>query len=207
MTYPVFLKLDGKRCVVVGAGAVAERKVASLLKAGARVKVVGSGATDGIKELGHVGRIEWLDRDFEPNDLDGAFLVIAATDDVAVNEAAHAGAKAGGALVNVVDRPALCDFFVPAVVERGQLQVAVSTGGESPALARRLKERFETELGPEYADYLRVVGDYRRRVRSKVGDVEKRRQAYERLFASDLLEKIKQGSKVDIDELVNRFAV
>jgi len=159
-----------------------------------------------ISSLAGSGRLTWVKRDFAPEDLEGAFLVIAATDDPEANRRAGAEAGRRGALVNVVDQPGLCDFFVPAVVRRGRLQVAVSTGGASPALAHRLRRRFEAELGPEYADYVEIVSDFRARLKARVDDAGARRRAFERLFASDLLDQIKDGAKIDIDGLVSKHA-
>ena len=204
--YPLFLDLTNRHCVVVGAGAVAERKIGPLLEAGADIRAIGPIATAGLKQLGKSGRIDLAERAFIPGDLDGAFLVIAATADRRVNELVSREAVRREALVNVVDSPELCNFFVPAVVERGRLQVAISTGGASPALAAKLRARFERELGPEYADYVEVINDFRRRIIKKVADPAGRKQAYERLFASDLLEQVKQGAKIDIETLVSKHA-
>lgn len=202
----MFLKLDNKRCVVVGAGAVAERKINALLDAGADILAIAETATAGIRRLAEAGAIGWSKRDFRPGDLDGAFLVIAATDDRAVNEMVSRQADGLGALVNVADAPDLCNFWLPAVVERGRLKIAISTGGASPALAAKLRARFERELGPEYADYLEVINDFRRRVIKQVPDPDGRKRAYERLFASDLLDQLKQGAKIDIETLVSKHA-
>jgi precorrin-2 dehydrogenase/sirohydrochlorin ferrochelatase len=109
-------------------------------------------------------------------------------------------------LVNVVDRPELCDFFVPAAISRGRLQIAVSTGGVSPALARRLREQLEETFGPEYGDYLELVGDFRRRVRKSVADTRTRDLAYSRLFDSDTLDRIRRGERVDVEKLVAEYA-
>jgi len=206
VTYPVFLKLSGKRCVVVGAGEVAMRKITALLNAGANILAVGPTATAAIRQLAESGKIAWSERDFIPGDLDSAFLVIAATDDRRTNELVYREADRRGTLVNVVDSPELCNFFVPAVVDRGRLKVAVSTGGASPALAAKLRARFERELGPEYADYVEVIDDFRRRIMNKVADPAGRKRAYERLFASDLLEQVRRGAKIDVETLVSKHA-
>lgn len=204
--YPIFMDLKNKLCVVVGAGEVAGRKITALLKAGASVRVIGRRATDWIKQSALADQLEWIDRDFKPTDVNDAILVIAATDDLEINTRVYSEAEKQGILVNVVDQPDLCSFLVPSVVARGRLQVAISTGGSSPALARHLRERFEVEIGPEYADYLEVVRLFRRRVQDKITDAAGRKQAYKRLFASDLLDKVKQGSSVDVESLVNKYA-
>ncbi|MDP1808972.1 MAG: bifunctional precorrin-2 dehydrogenase/sirohydrochlorin ferrochelatase [Actinomycetota bacterium] len=204
--YPIFLDLTNRKCIVVGAGEVAERKINALLNAGADILVIGPTATAAIRQLAESGKVARSERDFIPGDLDGAFLVIAATDDRRTNELVYREAGRRGTLVNVVDAPELCNFFVPAVVERGRLKVAISTGGASPALAAKLRARFERELGPEYADYVEVIDDFRRRVIKRVADPAERKRAYERLFASDLLDQVKRGAKIDIETLVSKHA-
>lgn len=203
--YPIFLNLEGKTCLVVGGGRVARRKTAALLEAGARVKVVAPDISESLTELAENGQVELAKRPFAAGDMDGAVLVIAATDDGELNQSLRAEAMKQGALINVVDEPELCDFFVPAVVNRGSLQIAVSTGGVSPGLARALRRRLEGEFGPEYADYLNVIGDFRRRVRDFVADPEARKRAYERLFESDVLDRIRNGERIDIESLVGEY--
>src|SRR5437660_9638387 len=158
----MFLKLEGQRCLVVGAGDVAESKIAGLLEAAAKVRVVAPEATPQVQSWAATGQIEWLARPCEPSDLDGMFLVIAATFSPELHEQIHAEARRRGVLCNVVDVPELCDFYYPAVVRRGALQIAVSTGGESPALAQRLRKKLEKEFRPEYAAWLKELGESRR---------------------------------------------
>ncbi len=200
--YPIFLKLAGKLCLVIGAGTVAERKVATLLETGATVKIVAPTATATLADLAAAGRVSWLRRTWQPEDFSGALLAVAATDDDKINEDIRGEAVARGVLINVVDRPELCDFDVPAVVSRGRLQVAISTDGVSPAFARRLREQLETDFGPEYGEYLEVFGDFRRRVRATIPDTQMRDRAYDRLFGSDVLDRIREGHKIDVEKLV-----
>lgn len=207
MPYPVFLKLSGKQCIVVGAGKVAERKVNALLDADADILVIAPSATGHIEKMAESGRIVWSKRAYVSGDLDSAFLVIAATNHRQTNSRIWREATRREILVNVVDTPEMCNFFVPAVVDRGRLKVAVSTSGASPALAAKLRARFENELEPEYADYIEIVADFRNRVINKISDPAGRKQAYERLFASDLLEQLKNGIKIDVDGLVKKYAV
>ena len=141
--YPVYLDLQGKRCVVIGAGAVAARKVRQLLAAGANVTLVSPQATKALRQLAQEEELTWLPRPYQPGDLAGMFLAIAATGDEAVDRQVRQEAAGEKALLNVVDAPALCDFIAPAVVERGPVSVAISTSGVSPALARRLRELME----------------------------------------------------------------
>ena len=141
--YPVYLDLQGKGCIVIGAGVVAERKARQLLAAGASVTLVSPQATKALRQQAQEGRLTWLPRPYRQGDLAGMFLAIAATDDEAVNRQVHHEAAQEKVLLNVTDVPTLCDFIAPAVVERGPVTVAISTSGVSPALARRLRELME----------------------------------------------------------------
>ncbi|MBI2868661.1 MAG: bifunctional precorrin-2 dehydrogenase/sirohydrochlorin ferrochelatase [Chloroflexi bacterium] len=167
MYYPVFLNLKDQRCVVVGGGEVAGRKVAALLDCAAAVTVVSDRLCDGLERLAGSGAITAVRRPYRTGDLAGARLVVAATDDRAANLRAAEDARAVGALVNVVDDPADSDFIAPSCLRRGPVTVAVSTGGLSPALARRIRERLETEVGEEYAALARLVGEARARLKDE----------------------------------------
>jgi precorrin-2 dehydrogenase/sirohydrochlorin ferrochelatase len=156
-TYPLFALIEDRACLVVGGGAVGERKVRDLLVAGARVTVVSRELTPGLAELATQGRLHFIQGDFTPQHLDGMILVVGATDDMEVNRQVSAAAQARGLLVNIVDAPELCTFIVPAQVRRGLLTIAVSTGGASPALARKVREELEELFGPDYGRYLRVL--------------------------------------------------
>jgi precorrin-2 dehydrogenase/sirohydrochlorin ferrochelatase len=152
-TYPInVIGLERRHSVVIGGGNVAARKVAGLLEAGARVTVISPALAPELETLAEAGRVVFIGRDYCTGDLAGAFLAIAATDEPAVNQAVWQEAEQLGCLVNVVDDPAHSNFIVPAVVRRGDVSVAVSTGGASPALARHLRERLETLVGPEYGE-------------------------------------------------------
>lgn len=163
--YPVFLKLDGREAVIIGGGEVAERKVALLLACGARVTIVSPEVTGAIQRWAQEGRIRLEQRLYRPGDLTPAYLAIAATDDNRVNQAVMEEARSRGVLLNVVDDAEKCDFIAPAVVQRGDLVVAVSTGGKSPAMARRMREELEQLLTPEYGDLLEVLAQVRSQVR------------------------------------------
>ena len=160
----MFLKLEGRRCLVVGAGEVAESKIAGLLDAAARVRVVAPEATSQIESWAKSGQIEWLARSCEPSDLDGMFLVVAATGSHELHENIHGEAHRRGVLCNVVDVPELCDFYYPAVAKRGALQIALSTSGQSPALAQRLRKELEEQFGPEYEAWLQQLGEEREKL-------------------------------------------
>ena len=162
--FPLFLKLKGRKCLVVGAGAIGQSKIASLLDAGAGVQVVAPSATAKIQGWARKGQIRWRKREFHDADLANCFLVVAATSSSKLHKKIFRLAKRRGVLCNVVDVPKLCDFYYPAVVRRGSLQVAVSTGGESPALAQRLRKELEAQFGPEYGDWVAELGKVRQRI-------------------------------------------
>ncbi len=159
--YPAFLDLDGRRCVVVGGGIVALRKVEMLNDAGARIRVVAPQLCEGLETMRSSGVIQVETRSFVPSDLDEALVAVAATDDRAVNEQIATEARKRRVLVNVVDVPALCDFIVPSYFRRGDITVAISTAGASPALAKRLRIALESEFGEEYAALAELVSQVR----------------------------------------------
>jgi precorrin-2 dehydrogenase/sirohydrochlorin ferrochelatase len=162
--FPMFVKLDGRSCLVVGACEIGEGKIGSLLEAGATVCVVAPQATTRVQEWASTGTIRWQRRKFIPDDLDGKFLVVAATSSPKVNALVFEEARSRKVLCNSVDDPPHCDFFYAAVVRRGDLQIAISTNGKSPALAQRLRKRFERQFGPEYADKINELGAIRERL-------------------------------------------
>lgn len=160
--YPVFLSLQGKQCAVVGGGAVAERKVMSLLECGGDVVVISPRVVKGLRLLAEQGKLQLLKRSYRRGDLKGAKLVVAATNDARVNAAVAGEAQKKGILVNVVDDPVLSDFIVPSALRRGELVIAVSTSGESPALARKVRTELEKHFVPEYAQLVALVSEVRR---------------------------------------------
>jgi siroheme synthase-like protein len=161
---PVFVKLEGRACLVVGGGAVALQKVKSLLECGANVTVVAPDARGEIRELGDQGKIAWRRRGYVAEDIRGQQLVIAATNDPEVNHAVHGDAAAAGVLANAVDDPPFCDFYFGSVVRRGPLQIGISTAGESPALAQRLRQQLEALLDKGTGPWLERLGALRRGV-------------------------------------------
>ena len=163
--YPLNLKIAGRRCVVIGGGGVANRKVEGLLRCGARVTVISPELNDPLPALAQRGAVEVHQRPYAPGDLEGALLVIAATNLRAVNEAVVAEAHRSGALVNVVDVPDLCDFYLPASVRRGPLLVTASTDGVFPGFSKTLRKRLEADIGEEYAPYVEMLGRYRARIK------------------------------------------
>ncbi len=160
--FPLFLKLAGRRCLIVGGGLVAEAKMQGLLRCGAEVRVVAPEAAPGIREAAIAGRVVWDERPFLPSDLAGVFLVVAATNSAELHEEIFRRCQQAGILCNAVDEPERCDFYYPAVVRRGALQLAISTGGHSPFLAQRLRRELEERFGPEYGPWLEEIGQQRR---------------------------------------------
>lgn len=174
--FPMFLKLSDRRCLVVGAGTVAESKIASLLETGASVRVVAPEATAQVRFWAQSKLIEWHQRPFQPDDLQGMFLVIAATTSTDLHKQIFAQATRRGVLCNIVDVPALCDFYYPSVVQRGALQIAISTAGLSPALAQRLRKQLEEQFGPEYEEWIAQLGEDRDKIRSTNLDAQEQKR-------------------------------
>jgi precorrin-2 dehydrogenase/sirohydrochlorin ferrochelatase len=190
--FPVFLNLKGKSCVVVGGGQVAERKVLSLLKAGASVKVVSPELTKSLARLREDGKIDHRPRFFRSRDLRQAFLSIAATDDRATNELVFHQAANQKIPVNVVDDAEHSSFIFPSLVDRGDLLLAISTSGQSPALARALRRKLQKEIGPEYAFWVKLLGALRAKILS-LGFGQKRNQAiFRKLVQEDFLSLIRK---------------
>ena len=175
--FPMYLKLEGRACLVVGAGSIAAPKVESLLRAGAAVTVVAPQAQTSVEQAAIEGRIHWIQREFAASDLEGKFLVITGTDRKEVNHAVAEAARARQILCNSVDDPPDCDFFYPSVVRRCELQIAISTAGKSPALAQRLREEIDALLDPEMGEWLDAVGEIRQRILECFALSEERKRA------------------------------
>ncbi|ADG81997.1 precorrin-2 dehydrogenase/sirohydrochlorin ferrochelatase family protein [Thermincola potens] len=201
--YPIYLNLRNKKCLVVGGGKVAERKVRSLLECGARVYVVSPEVTPALEQLAWEGAITFVRRTYTTTDLEGSFLVIGATDDEKTNQRIADDCFERNMLVNIVDDPPKCNFIVPAVVRQGALSISISTDGNSPVLARKIKEKLKQEYGPEYAKFLEIMGDLRRKIISSVPDESVRRQMFEDLVNSDIINLIKEGNEEKIKERIN----
>ena len=172
--FPMFVKLAGRQCLVVGAGKVGEPKIGGLIDTGARIRVIAREASEKVHEWAGAGKIELEIRAFDPSDLDGVFLTVVATASRELNELAYREARSRGVLCNVVDVPECCDFFYPAVVRRGDLQIAISTAGQSPSLAQRLRKRLEKQFGPGYAAWVKELGETRRLVLASDLDPERK---------------------------------
>jgi len=179
--FPMFVKLEDRECLVVGAGRIAQSKIPALLEAGAKVRVVAPEANTTVAEWARSGRITWEQRSFQGADLDGIFLVIAATSLRDLNATIFHEARQRNILCNAVDDPAHCDFYYPAVVRRGALQLAISTAGLSPALAQRIRRELEEQFGAEYAAWLQELGEAREELFAQDIDPERRRQLLHQL--------------------------
>ena len=200
--YPVCLDISGERCVVVGGGEVAERKAAGLLECGAKVVLVARDLITELRVMKDAGKIKHVANDYTKECLEGAFLVIGATDREDVNEKVSQDARDRGILVNIVDVPARCNFIVPSVFRRGDLLVAVSTGGKSPALARRLREEIEERYGPEYGTLLGIMGDLRGRIIARGASSAENRVLFESVLDSDILRYIREEKGTRVREII-----
>jgi precorrin-2 dehydrogenase/sirohydrochlorin ferrochelatase len=183
--FPLFLKLEGRKCLVVGAGNVAQSKIRSLLDSGANVWVIAPQANSAVEEWARAGVITWEARNFEAADLDETVLVIAATSSSAVNGTVFREAQQRNILCNAVDDPEHCDFYYGAVLRRGHLQVAISTEGQSPALAQRIRRELEAQFGPEYAGWVEELGKIREQLFASDIEPENRRQLLHELASRD----------------------
>ncbi len=208
--YPVFLNLQQRRVVVVGGGAVAEQKVLGLLEAGARVTVTSPELTWKLEDLAATGAIEVRRRAYQDGDLEGAFLAIAGTDDRSANALVWAEAEARGILLNAVDDLPHCSFIAPAVHRAGDITIAVSTGGKSPVLAVRLRDRIRALIGPEQAQFLDLLGELRPAVTARVSNAKVRTRLWYQIVDSDAGEYVRKGdlagARARIEELVERAA-
>ena len=192
--YPAFVDIEAQPCLVVGGGAIAEEKAGSLLECGGVVTVISPDLTDGLRDHADRGALRWLARTYESGDVRGFRLVISATDSAEVNERVYREAEAEGIMVNVVDVPALCRYIVPSIVRQGDLCIAISTGGKSPALAKKIRGQLEGAYGPEYADLLDLLGAYRPRMKAAYPDeTETRARLWTSLVDSDLLDLLRAG--------------
>ncbi len=202
--YPVFLDIAGRPCLVVGGGKVAERKVRSLLSAGADVTVLSPRLTEGLKRLVSkkgADRVRHIPRRYSPGDLEGYFLVISATNSKETNRQVYEDAEDFNVLLNVVDHPDACNFIVPSVVERGELKVAISTSGKSPFLAKTLRNALENALPQELVTFVEILGAVRNKLLKEGAKSDKKTRIYRTLVDSPMLEWIAGGSAARI----NRF--
>jgi precorrin-2 dehydrogenase / sirohydrochlorin ferrochelatase len=200
--FPVNLDIRDKPVIVVGGGSVAARKCSALLDAGARVTVIAPDLDSDLADMREKGRVLHVAREFAPGDLAGAFLAFAATDSPDANRAVAGEAKARAILADIGDAPGLGSFTLPAVMRRGNLQIAVSTGGKSPALARHIREQLETLYGPEYGTALELLGTLREKLLTETGNSAYNKEIFNAL-AEHLPSLVRNGSTAEIDNLLN----
>jgi precorrin-2 dehydrogenase/sirohydrochlorin ferrochelatase len=186
--FPMFVKLAGRQVLVVGAGKIGEPKIGGLLETGARIRVVSLDATPTVRQWAREGKLELELRAFSADDLAGAFLAVVATNSRTLNERVYHEAQGRGVLCNVVDVPDLCDFFYPAVVRRGDLQIAVSTGGKSPSLAQKIRQQLEKQFGPGYAAWVGELGETRKLILASDLDQQRKLELLHSLASREALE-------------------
>jgi precorrin-2 dehydrogenase/sirohydrochlorin ferrochelatase len=185
----MFVKLRDRLCIVVGGGEVAASKIPGLVIAEARIRVIAPEVNGSIAASAQEGRVEWRRKFFDPADLDGAFLVVAATNVPDVNHGVYDEAEARGIFCNAVDDPDYCHFYYPSVVRRGELQIAISTEGLSPALAQRLRSELEVQFGPEYEPWIKWLGAARKFLRGAKDDPEETKKLLHQLARREMFEK------------------
>ena len=186
--FPMFMKLAGRQCLVVGAGKIGEPKIEGLLETGALIRVVALEASPAVREWALERKIELELRAFAPDDLDGAFLAVVATNSRSLNERVYHEAQRRRVLCNVVDVPELCDFFYPSVVRRGDLQIAISTAGQSPSLAQKIRLQLEKQFGPAYAAWVAELGETRKLILASDLDKERKLDLLHSLASKEAFE-------------------
>ena len=202
--YPVYIQLRDQPCVVIGGGKIAEGKVDGLLAAEAKVTVISPDITPHLHDLVNQKQITYLSRVYQQGDLTGAFMVICATDQAHINHQVREEASANHQLVNVVDDTPRCNFIAPSILRKGDLTVAISTSGKAPALAVRLKERLQREIGPEYERFLELAGELREPLARHVPDFETRKALWYELVDSEILDVLAHGDESLAREIISR---
>jgi precorrin-2 dehydrogenase/sirohydrochlorin ferrochelatase len=200
--YPIYLHLAGKRCLVVGGGKVAERKLATLLEYEANILLVSPEVTSGIDHWAAQNLITWRRDMFKPEDLEGIFLVFIATGDSRVNKNVTALCRENGILVNAVDDPPNCDFYVPSILRRNSLCLAISTEGKSPLLAAKLRRELEDIITFEYGEWVEILGSLRDEIKNSNLALPEKKNLFEALVYSDMLDLLKKGKKEQIEERI-----
>ena len=198
--YPVYLNLAGKRCVILGGGKIAQGKIAALRQAAAQITVISPEATPGIRRAAQRGDVEWLERKYRPGDLEGAFIAVAATNVWHINREIYEEAERLGVLLNVVDDPDLCSFIAPSIVKRDPVTLAISTGGASPALARKMRETLAEDANLRWADLAGVLAQARRLVKDRRIIIDPER--WQCCITEELLALAQQGREEEALELL-----
>lgn len=202
--YPLNLDIRKRSCLVVGGGAVGTRKVETLLACGAKVTVVSPETTPRLNSLAEKGALGLEKRAYRSEDLEGRFLVIGATDDESLNRRVSADADQRNLLCNIADQPALCNFILPAIVDRGDLVITVSTSGKSPAFAKKLRRTLEEQFGKEYEPFLALMGNIRKTLLAEAHEPEAHRHLFEQLIDAGLLDMLRENRSEDVRRLIGR---
>lgn len=200
--YPVLLDIQNRKCLVVGGGSVGTRKVTTLVACGASVTVVSPGVTTQLLQLADNKAIKLIKRPYRSSDLEGMLLVIGATNNEELNRQINKDAQRLNILCNIADLPEACDFILPSIVTRGDLIIAISTSGKSPALAKKLRKDLENEYGEEYAAFLHLMGAIRQKLLSKNQDSEANKYIFKQLIARGLIEMVKNRKEEEINSLL-----
>lgn len=202
--YPIYLDIENRSVVIIGGGNVCARKAETMMKYGARVTIVSPEFTEEIEGWAREGCLALNRKTYDPSDVEGANIVIASTDDQSVNEQIAADCRARRIPVNVVDVTPLCEFIVPAIIETGSIQIAVSTGGKSPALARTLKEDLQRMVGPEYAEVNDALGTLRDGAKRVLPTDVDRKRFFDGIIAAGILDLLRSGRRREAYEVIAR---
>src|SRR5688500_8616718 len=203
--YPVYIQLRKQPCVVIGGGKIAEGKVEGLLSVQAQVTLISPDLTPHLHELAKEKQITHLARTYQPGDLTDAFMVICATDRAEINHQVWQEATANQQLVNVVDDTPRCNFIAPSILRKGDLTIAISTSGKAPALAVRLRERLQREIGPEYEHFIELAGKLREPLAQHIPDFEKRKALWYELVDSEILDVLARGDESAAWEIISQL--
>ena len=200
--YPVHLDINNRNCLVVGGGGVGTRKVKTLLDCGARVTLVSPKVSPQLRDLAASGDIILKERSYQSDDLSNMFLVIGATDDEKLNKQISSDADRLNTLCNIADRPEVCNFILPSIVHRDDLVITISTSGQSPAMAKKLRKSLENQFGKEYGTLLRLMGAIRKKLLQQAHEPEAHKPLFEQLINSDLIGMIQENKNDDINALL-----
>ena len=203
--YPIHLDIKNRNCLIVGGGAVGTRKVNTLLECGAHVTVISPDPTPHLTQLASKGSITLKKRAYRSDDLAGMFLVIGATDDETLNLQISEDAERAQILCNIADRPEVCNFILPSIVRQGDLVITISTSGKSPALAKHLRQKLETQFGREYADFLALMGAIRQKLLSQAHEPEAHKALFNQLIDSDLIQLMQAGKTKEINSILYKI--
>ncbi len=203
--YPLMIDLSKKKCIVIGGGQIAQRKVWSLLRAKASITVISPNLTEHLEKLVIENQIDWVNRAYHKGDLLGYFIVVIATDNKKVNMEIYQHVNEDNQFVNIVDNPALCTFIVPSTITRGKLQIAISTNGASPGLAKKIRMELEQQYGEHYTRYTDFLANMRQWILQQNLDQEQRKKLFSMLLDDVYLERVANGEKEEIEMELKGF--